>query len=69
MVDLAIGQELTWLHTPRGGYGYVIPVNAVITKIGRKRVQVKIAKRNGEKVLRWVSPTSLRERDGKGGSN
>jgi hypothetical protein len=56
------GDQATWLHEPRGGYGYVIPVNAVVVRVGPKRVLIEVARVNGDLVQRWVTPDRLRER-------
>jgi hypothetical protein len=58
-----IGQAVTWLYEPRGGYGYTIPVDGLVTKIGPKRVQIEIRKASGELVRRWVTPDRLRGRE------
>jgi len=54
------GDQVTWLHTPRGGYGYVYPIDGVVEKVGKTRVQILVKKKNGEEILRWVSPQNLR---------
>jgi hypothetical protein len=57
-----IGQAVTWLHEPRGGYGYTIPIDGVVVKVTDKRVQIEVRKMNGERVKRWVTPDRLRAR-------
>lgn len=39
------GDRVNWLYSPRGGYGYVISVAAVVVKVGKSRVNIKIAQR------------------------
>lgn len=59
------GQKVNWQHEPRGGYGYVINVAAVVVKVGRARVQICVARRvSGEWVqtTRWVSNERLSSR-------
>ena len=56
------GDQLTWLYTPRGGYGYMIPVNAEVVKVGAKTVRVRVLRTNGQLVERNVKPESLRPR-------
>jgi hypothetical protein len=56
------GQPVTWLHTPRGGYGYTYPVNAVVVKVGKKRVQLEAPLKDGNTKLVWVKPANLRPR-------
>jgi len=38
------GDQVTWLHTPRGGYGYVYPIDGVVEKVGKTRVQIHVKK-------------------------
>lgn len=56
------GQQLTWLYSPSGGYGYVIPVNARVVAVKGKRVLIEVARTNGELVERWVTPQKLKVR-------
>lgn len=63
--EIQPGQELTWLHEPRGGYGYVIPVNAKVIKLGPKKVQVEVmtaGRDDSFMKLIWVSPDKLKVR-------
>jgi hypothetical protein len=55
-----INDQVVWLHEPRGGYGYIYPVNAKITRITLKKIQIEVVKKNGEKVCRWVLPEKLK---------
>lgn len=63
---LAVGARCTWLYMARGGYGYLIPIDATITRLGRARVEIEVKKQSGELVRRWVRPGSLQplERNG-----
>lgn len=56
------GDLVTWLHVPRGGYGYSMPVDAKIVRLHAKYVTVEVKKRSGDLVYRRVLRTSLRER-------
>lgn len=56
------GDSVTWLHVPRGGYGYVVPVDGRVVKVGKKRVQVEVPHLRRGVVRRWVRPENLRER-------
>lgn len=56
------GDKLTWLYTPRGGYGYITPVDAEVLKVGSRKVKIRVRKVSGELVERWVSPENLRPR-------
>lgn len=53
------GARLTWLHVPRGGYGFAWPVDAEVLLVGPKRARVRVALASGETVERWVSRESL----------
>ena len=56
------GDRLTWRHVPRGGWGYVFPVDVVVVSVGRKRVLVEAPlARGGTKRVR-VSPEALQPR-------
>lgn len=58
---LTTGQHVTWLHQPRGGYGYIIPVPAVVLAVRSQRVKIQVSKRNGQAVCRWVQASNIRE--------
>lgn len=63
--DVFPGCPLTWLHTPRGGYGYTMPVDAkCIAHARRPRtwVRIEVKKRTGELVERRVKAENLRWR-------
>lgn len=60
--DFQVGDRVTWLYTPRGGYGYTYPVDGVVEKIGRTRVQIRVKRHNQEEALRWVSLENLRHK-------
>jgi hypothetical protein len=55
------GDKVTWLYTPRGGYGYIIPVNAEVVRVSGKTVRVRVQRVDGEMVERNVRPESLKE--------
>lgn len=68
MSDFAVGQQVTWLWKPRGGYGYRIPVKAEVMKVGKKRVQIKTQVRaqgcsEWQDVTKWVPVSSLYVKD------
>jgi hypothetical protein len=54
------GQRVRWLHTPRGSYGYIIPVDAEIVSVGPKRIQIQATTKAGTVAVRWVAPENLR---------
>ena len=60
MTDFEPGQRVRWIHVPRGGYGFPIPVDATVVKIGEKRVTIQVALGDGRSVRRVVRPESLR---------
>jgi hypothetical protein len=56
------GRRVVWLQVPRGGYFSLdrsYPVDAVVTGVGLARVRIRVQKRTGESVERWVSPERL----------
>jgi hypothetical protein len=58
--------KVTWSHRPRGGYGYTIPVAAVVEKIGARSVQIRVAEKIGgrwQRSTRWVAPAALGPRE------
>jgi hypothetical protein len=56
------GDRVTWLHVPRGGYGYSMPIDAEIVRLHAKHATVKVKKRSGDLVQRRVALSSLRVR-------
>ena len=63
-VQIQKGQQLTWIYTPRGGYGWPILVDAEVLSVGKSRVKIQVQKVSGELVARWVDAENLRERKG-----
>lgn len=59
---MEVGQAVTWIYTPRGGYGWPIPVDGIVIAVTSKRVKVEVQKRSGEMVQRWVTPDRLKPR-------
>lgn len=61
--DVFPGARVTWIHVPRGGYGYEVPIPAtVVAHAGRPRtwVAIEVVRRDGSKVRRRVDVASLR---------
>jgi len=56
------GAPATWIHVPRGGYGYQVPVDATILKLHGKTCTIEVTTRAGTKVKRRVSVENLRVR-------
>ncbi len=58
------GMLATWLHAPRDGYGYIVPMRARVVSVGKKLVRIAITPRASEgvaeEVIRNVDPASLR---------
>ena len=48
---MLIADRVNWPYEPRGGYGYVMNVAAVVTKIAPKKRQIRVANRVDYK---WV---------------
>src|SRR5208282_1416652 len=62
---LKIGDEVNWLYEPRGGYGYTQQIAGVVTRLGGEKIQIRVAKRDGDKWVatkRWVKPENLSAR-------
>ena len=58
---LTIGQRVTWLYQPRGGYGYTVPVDARVVRFSRRgRPVIEVRTVAGEAVTRCVLAESLR---------
>lgn len=57
-----VGMLCYWLHVPRGGYGYVLPVPAKIVGLNLMgdRAIIEVQKRDGSTVRRHVLVTNLR---------
>lgn len=60
--ELAPGMHVSWIHEPRGGYGFATPVDAVVVKVCARRVRIEVPLRDGRRVERLVRPGSLRAR-------
>lgn len=60
IASLKPGDPITWINVPRGGYGFGMEVDAVVTKVCAKRVRVEVLLRDGRRVARVVTPATLR---------
>jgi hypothetical protein len=56
------GDAITWLHVPRGGYGYVFPIPGVVVKVNPKTVKIRVKRVNGTEVDRNVKPENIKPR-------
>jgi hypothetical protein len=65
-----VGALVVWLHTPRGGYGYIYPVDAKICALNLQgdKAKIEVAKKSGETVFRNVNISSLRWPNRRGGA-
>jgi hypothetical protein len=59
----AAGDRVTWMREARGGYGYVMPVPAVVVRVNRVRVTIRARLAAGGSKLVSVTPSRLRPRD------
>jgi len=62
------GDRVTWLHVPRGGYGYSMRIDAEILTMHGKHATVRVKARDGALVRRRVALSSLREKPRKSSS-
>jgi hypothetical protein len=60
--DLQADMPVVWIHNPRGGYGFAVPVDAVVVRVCAKRVRIRVPLKDGRHVERVVTPASLRSR-------
>lgn len=61
--DVFLGRLVLWMHRPRGGYGYSVPIPAVVVSHAMRPgtwVVIEVARRDGSKVKRRVDVASLR---------
>lgn len=57
--DLYRGALVTWLHKPRGGYGFVMPIGATVLAV-RQKVAIVVTTADGREVSRMVDAENLR---------
>lgn len=63
--DVFLGALVSWLHTPRGGYGFTMPVDAKVVAFTHRphtRVRIEVRTKGGETVIRTVDAKNLRWR-------
>lgn len=58
--DLFVGALVTWMHVPRGGYGFVLAVHATVERVTKRRVTVRVMTAAGSRVKRVVAASTLR---------
>lgn len=63
--ETLIGALVVWMHKPRGGYGYLIPVEAKIVALNPQgnRMVIEVPTANGARVHRSVGVDALRWRE------
>lgn len=54
------GQQVIWSSQPRGGYGYILDIPAVVVSVTPKRVRICAALKAGGVKLVTVHPHNLR---------
>jgi len=63
--DVFVGALVTWMHVPRGGYGFEMPIDAKVIAYSRRprtRVKIEVGTKAGRLVTRWVEAKNLRWR-------
>lgn len=62
--ELVVGTKFTWLFTPPGGYGYTIPVDAILLQVRERKdkmmAKIRVTKKDGTTTTRWVKASNLR---------
>ena len=62
--ELQPGTPLYWLRQPKGGWGYVENVIAIMIKPGRKRIGIAVLKADRQTwVPKWVVMDNIRIRE------
>lgn len=63
---MKVGDRVTWMYTPGGGYAYEMPVAAIVLRLTPKCAVVRIARKIGTEWRleeRTVRQARLRPRD------
>jgi hypothetical protein len=61
-MTFSAGNTVTWLHQPRGGYGYLYPVDGTVVHVAGRHIVIRVPLRSGKLVERRVKPENLRPR-------
>lgn len=63
--ELFRGMLVHWMHTPRGGYGFTIAIEARVVELSLSgdRVTIEVATKTGAVVKRMVKCETLRSRN------
>ena len=59
-MQFKVGEELIWMHQPKGGYGYVIPVPVVLDGFTKKQCRVTVKLKDGTSTTVFVKADNLR---------
>ena len=59
---IKVGEAVTWIHVPRGGYCFGVRVPGTIVRATGRQVRVAVRRASGEIVEREVSRERLRVR-------
>lgn len=57
---IVVGDWCTWLHVPRGGWGHLWPVDALVKELRGEKAKVEVTLRSGARDERWVKLKSLK---------
>jgi hypothetical protein len=57
------GQQVIWIHTRGGGFGYAERVPAIVIRITPQRVVIEVRERDGQLARHNVSPVHLQSAD------
>ena len=60
--ELSPGMHVSWICVKPGGYGFPIPVDAIVVKVTKSRVRIEVPLHDGTRVERVVKPDALRRR-------
>lgn len=63
MDQFCVGDRVTWLCAPRGGYGYIWPVDAEVVKINRVRLRLRAKRWDGSYGEVNVRPENVRRKE------
>jgi hypothetical protein len=64
--DVFVGACVVWMHTPRGGYGYSMPVDAKVLGHSLRphtQVTIEVKTKKGAALVRHVKAENLRWRE------
>jgi hypothetical protein len=56
---VSVGEPVVWLHEPRDGFGFRIPIAAEVVKTGGKRVRLSFSTAASDNEQAWVKPEEI----------